>query len=60
AGILGVSEDPIVSCDVIGSPYSCLFDPNLTTVAGRLIRISGWYDNEMGYSTRLIDLFQQA
>ena len=60
AGILGVSEDPIVSCDVIGSPYSCLFDPNLTTVAGRLIRISGWYDNEMGYSARLIDLFQQA
>jgi glyceraldehyde 3-phosphate dehydrogenase len=60
AGILGVSEDPIVSCDVIGSPFSCLFDPSLTTVAGRLIRISGWYDNEMGYSARLIDLFQQA
>lgn len=55
-GILGVTHDPIVSCDVIGSTYSCLFDPALTLVSGRLIRIAGWYDNEMGYSARLIDL----
>ena len=56
-GILGISYDPIVSCDVIGSTYSCLFDPELTLVSGRLNRIVGWYDNEMGYSSRLIELF---
>ena len=55
-GILGYTEDPIVSVDVIGSPYSCLFDAQLTTVFHKMIRLVGWYDNEMGYSNRLVDL----
>lgn len=56
-GILGITHDPIVSCDVIGSTYSCLFDTQLTVVSGKLIRLVGWYDNEMGYSARLVDFF---
>ena len=55
-GILGYTTDPIVSCDIIGSRYSCLFDAELTMVSNRLVRVVGWYDNEMGYSARLIDL----
>lgn len=58
-GILGITHDPIVSCDVIGSTYSCLFDPQLTVVSGKLIRLVGWYDNEMGYSARLVDFFSK-
>lgn len=55
-GILGYTEDPIVSCDIIGSRYSCLFDAELTMVSNHLVRLVGWYDNEMGYSARLVDL----
>ena len=55
-GILGYTEDPIVSCDIIGSRYSCLFDAELTMVSNQLVRLVGWYDNEMGYSARLVDL----
>jgi glyceraldehyde 3-phosphate dehydrogenase len=55
-GILGYTEDPIVSVDTIGSTYSCLFDPELTMVKGNLVKISGWYDNEFGYSNRLVEL----
>jgi glyceraldehyde 3-phosphate dehydrogenase len=55
-GILGYTEDPIVSVDVIGCTDSCLFDAELTTVFNNLIRVVGWYDNETGYSNRLIDL----
>jgi glyceraldehyde 3-phosphate dehydrogenase len=55
-GILGYTTDPIVSCDIIGSRYSCLFDAELTMVSNKLVRVVGWYDNEMGYSARLIDL----
>jgi glyceraldehyde 3-phosphate dehydrogenase len=55
-GILGYTTDPIVSCDIIGSRYSCLFDAELTMVSNNLVRVVGWYDNEMGYSARLIDL----
>jgi glyceraldehyde 3-phosphate dehydrogenase len=55
-GILGYTNDPIVSCDIIGSRYSCLFDAELTMVSNNLVRVVGWYDNEMGYSARLIDL----
>jgi glyceraldehyde 3-phosphate dehydrogenase len=55
-GILGYTTDPIVSCDIIGSRYSCLFDAELTMVSNNLVRIVGWYDNEMGYSARLVDL----
>ena len=55
-GILGYTSDPIVSCDIIGSRYSCLFDAELTMVSNKLVRVVGWYDNEMGYSARLVDL----
>jgi len=55
-GILGYTNDPIVSCDIIGSRYSCLFDAELTMVSNNLVRVVGWYDNEMGYSARLVDL----
>jgi glyceraldehyde 3-phosphate dehydrogenase len=58
-GILGYTEDPIVSVDIIGSPLSCLFDAQLTTVLGKLVKISGWYDNETGYSNRLVDLVKK-
>ena len=54
-GILGYTEDPIVSVDVIGSSYSCLFDADLTVVFNNLIKVVGWYDNEAGYSHRLLD-----
>lgn len=56
SGVLGYTGDPIVSSDVIGSPYSCLFDELLTSVLGRMVKVVGWYDNEMGYSHRLADL----
>jgi glyceraldehyde 3-phosphate dehydrogenase len=55
-GILTYTEDPIVSVDIIGNPSSCLFDAGLTSVVGSMIKIVGWYDNEAGYSNRLLDL----
>ncbi len=55
-GILGYTEDPIVSRDIIGDPNSCIFDSELTSVIGNMIKLVGWYDNEAGYSNRLIDL----
>ena len=58
-GILGYTEDPIVSVDVIGSSYSCLFDLELTLVFNNLIKVVGWYDNEAGYSHRLIDFVRK-
>jgi glyceraldehyde 3-phosphate dehydrogenase len=56
AGILRYSTEPLVSRDVIGDPASCVFDSGLTIAAGRLVKVFGWYDNEWGYSTRLVDL----
>ena len=56
AGILQYSEDPIVSTDIIGSAYSCTFDSELTMVHGSNVKIFGWYDNEWGYSCRLVDV----
>jgi glyceraldehyde 3-phosphate dehydrogenase len=56
AGYLGYTSDPIVSRDVIGSSYSVLFDDGLTSVLGNMVKVVGWYDNEMGYSHRLADL----
>lgn len=58
-GILGYTEDPIVSTDIIGSSYSCLFDAELTSVIGNMVKIVGWYDNEAGYSHRLVDLVER-
>ncbi|WP_329238936.1 type I glyceraldehyde-3-phosphate dehydrogenase [Streptomyces canus] len=55
-GILRVSKAPIVSRDVIGDPSSCVFDPALTQANGTLVKIFGWYDNEWGYTNRLLDL----
>jgi len=56
AGILQYSEDPLVSTDVNGSAYSCIFDSGLTMVHGSTVKVFGWYDNEWGYSCRLVDL----
>ena len=58
-GYLGYTSDPIVSKDIIGSPYSCLFDEGLTSVLGKMVKVVGWYDNEMGYSHRLLDLIRK-
>jgi glyceraldehyde 3-phosphate dehydrogenase len=55
-GILAYTEDPIVSVDVIGNTNSCLFDAQLTSVIDKMVKVVGWYDNEIGYSSRLIDL----
>jgi glyceraldehyde 3-phosphate dehydrogenase len=56
AGILQYQPDPIVSTDIKGSPYSCIYDAELTMVHGRTVKVFGWYDNEWGYSCRLVDL----
>jgi glyceraldehyde 3-phosphate dehydrogenase len=55
-GILRYTEDPIVSVDVVGDPHSCIFDSLLTSVVGDLVKVMGWYDNDYGYSSRLVDL----
>ena len=55
-GILRYSDEPLVSSDIVGSPYSCTFDSDLTMVNGNLVKVFGWYDNEWGYSCRLVDL----
>ena len=58
-GILHYTEDPIVSVDILNSPYSCVFDAQLTSVVGGLVKVVGWYDNEYGYSNRLADLLER-
>jgi glyceraldehyde 3-phosphate dehydrogenase len=55
-GILEYTNDPIVSVDIIGSPYSATFDADLTSTIGKMIKVVSWYDNEAGYSNRLVDL----
>ena len=55
-GILDYTEDPIVSVDIIGNTNSCLFDAQLTSVIDKMVKVVGWYDNEIGYSSRIIDL----
>jgi glyceraldehyde 3-phosphate dehydrogenase len=55
-GILSYSEDPIVSTDINGNAYSCIFDSPLTMVQGSTVKVFGWYDNEWGYSCRLVDV----
>ena len=57
--LLGYIDVPIVSVDIIGNKYSCVFDSQLTSVIGKMVKVVGWYDNEMGYSNRLIDLVQK-
>jgi glyceraldehyde 3-phosphate dehydrogenase len=55
-GYLSYTEDPIVSSDIVTDPSSCIFDSGLTKVIGNQVKIVGWYDNEWGYSNRLVDL----
>lgn len=55
-GILEYTDLPLVSIDIVGNPHSVVFDSELTSVKGKMVKIIGWYDNEMGYSTRLADL----
>lgn len=56
AGILEYSTDPLVSSDIVGNPYSSIFDSQMTAVMGDMVKIVSWYDNEAGYSARLADL----
>ncbi|MDQ1699576.1 MAG: hypothetical protein QOG34_1439, partial [Frankiaceae bacterium] len=55
-GILRYTEDEIVSTDIVTDPASCIFDAGLTKVIGNQVKVVGWYDNEWGYSNRLVDL----
>ncbi|RYH75635.1 type I glyceraldehyde-3-phosphate dehydrogenase [Flavobacteriaceae bacterium 144Ye] len=55
-GILEYTEDPIVSIDIVGNTHSCIFDSQMTSVIGNMVKIIGWYDNETGYSSRILDL----
>ena len=57
--ILYYTEDPIVSVDIINNPYSCVFDAGLTSIVGSLVKVVGWYDNEFGYSNRLVDIVEK-
>ena len=54
--VLEYTEDPIVSIDIVGNTHSCIFDAQMTSVIGNMVKIIGWYDNETGYSSRIIDL----
>lgn len=59
-GILQYTEDPIVSIDINGNTHSCVFDAGMTSVIGTMVKIIGWYDNETGYSSRIVDLILQV
>jgi glyceraldehyde 3-phosphate dehydrogenase len=58
-GVLEYCEDPIVSVDIIGNPHSSIFDSLSTMVMGNMVKVVSWYDNEIGYSTRVVDLIQK-
>jgi len=58
-GILEYSDDPLVSSDIIGNSHSCIFDSGMTRVNGNMVKVVGWYDNEMGYASRVADLLQR-
>ena len=59
-GILAYTEDPIVSIDIVGNRHSSIFDAQLTSVIGNMLKVVGWYDNEIGYSNRLGDLVEKV
>lgn len=59
-GILAYTEDPIVSIDIVGNKHSSIFDAQLTSVIGNMVKVVGWYDNEIGYSNRLGDLVEKV
>lgn len=58
-GIVQYMEDPIVSIDIVGNRYSCVFDAEMTSVIGKMVKIIAWYDNEYGYSSRILDLIEK-
>ena len=58
-GILQYCEDPIVSVDIVGNTHSCIVDAALTKCSGNLVKVFGWYDNEAGYATRVVDLAER-
>lgn len=58
-GILQYNDEPIVSCDILSNPHSCIFDAELTSVIGKMVKVVGWYDNEAGYSNRVADLVEK-
>ena len=58
-GVLAYTEDPIVSIDIVGNTHSCIFDSQMTSVIGDMVKVIGWYDNETGYSSRIIDLIHK-
>jgi glyceraldehyde 3-phosphate dehydrogenase len=59
AGYLKYSEEPLVSIDIVGDRHSCIFDSPLTTVmGGDMVKIFGWYDNEAGYASRMVDMMK--
>ncbi|WP_186462441.1 type I glyceraldehyde-3-phosphate dehydrogenase [Pedobacter suwonensis] len=58
-GLIQYTTDPIVSIDIIDNPHSCIFDSLLTSIVGDLVKVVGWYDNEYGYSSRLIDVVKK-
>jgi glyceraldehyde 3-phosphate dehydrogenase len=60
SGILGYADEPLVSTDIMRSPYSCVFDSQLTMAQDSLVKVLGWYDNEWGYSCRLVDLVERV
>ena len=57
-GVLEYSDEPLVSSDIVGNPASCIFSAQDTMVNGRIAKVLGWYDNEWGYSNRLVDLVE--
>ncbi|MCX2585063.1 type I glyceraldehyde-3-phosphate dehydrogenase [Pedobacter sp. MR22-3] len=58
-GVIEYTEDPIVSVDIINNPHSCIFDSLLTSIVGDMVKVVGWYDNEFGYSSRLVDIVKK-
>lgn len=58
-GILAYTDEPLVSIDIVGNPASCIFDSGMTFAQGKMAKVIGWYDNEAGYSNRLVDLIQR-
>jgi len=59
-GVLEYTDEPIVSSDIVTNPHSCIYDSGLTVSLGKLVKVNGWYDNEWGYSNRLVDLTMYA
>lgn len=59
-GILEYTTDPIVSADIVGNGHSCIFDSDITSANGKLVKVLGWYDNEAGYSARMADMVERA